>query len=68
LDSQIGNTTFVLANAPSPSAQLWIFADGELMIQGGSGRYAYTLSGSTGTWSNALPSTVKTLRAWYPHS
>jgi hypothetical protein len=68
LDSQVGNATFVLASAPSPSAQLWIFADGELMIQGGSGRYGYTLSGNTGTWSNALPSTVKTLRAWYPHS
>lgn len=58
------NTTFTLANAPSPSSSLMLQFNGQTVIQG----VDFTLSGSTITWiSSVIPDAGSghRLRAWY---
>lgn len=57
------NTSFTLANPPSPAASLLLFINGVLQIQGTD----YTLSGSTITMSNA-PTTGSVLNAYYRYA
>lgn len=60
-DTGSGNTTFTLANAPSPAASLILVLNGQVLTAGGED---YTLSGSTITMTVA-PLTGGVLRAWY---